>query len=330
MPARAGEAARRKADPLQLAADPRAARRCAARVAHEVAHLVHLNHGPDFQALVARLFGPGLAEAKAALRRVGPRLRGSGAGLADRAGGGGGGCGWRGWRFGGCCCGRERLVELLLASARRSRRACHRLLLRIALVGRRQCRSACRWRRPSADAVRVDRAGRRRPPPRARCQSGIGTWVSNCSTGRLATAPIMKSWKARAGAVPPGRPGNGAIVVAAHPDAGGQPARKADEPAVLVGGGGAGLAGDRAADLRGAAGAGAGPPLEQVGHLRRHPGRDQHALFVVLVLVEQGAVGGGHPADAVGRDRDARRATAAKARVMSISRTRWCRAPSTG
>jgi predicted metal-dependent hydrolase len=44
-------------------------------VAHEVAHLVHLNHGPEFKALEARLFGPGLADAKAALRRVGPRLR---------------------------------------------------------------------------------------------------------------------------------------------------------------------------------------------------------------------------------------------------------------
>jgi len=44
-------------------------------VSHEVAHLVHLNHGPQFKALEARLFGPGLAEAKAALRRVGPRLR---------------------------------------------------------------------------------------------------------------------------------------------------------------------------------------------------------------------------------------------------------------
>lgn len=44
-------------------------------VAHEVAHLVHLNHGPEFKALEARLFGPGLAEAKAALRLVGPRLR---------------------------------------------------------------------------------------------------------------------------------------------------------------------------------------------------------------------------------------------------------------
>jgi predicted metal-dependent hydrolase len=44
-------------------------------VSHEVAHLVHLNHGPDFKALEARLFGPGLSEAKAALRRVGPRLR---------------------------------------------------------------------------------------------------------------------------------------------------------------------------------------------------------------------------------------------------------------
>jgi predicted metal-dependent hydrolase len=43
--------------------------------AHEVAHLVHLNHGPAFKALEARLFGTGVAEAKAALRRIGPRIR---------------------------------------------------------------------------------------------------------------------------------------------------------------------------------------------------------------------------------------------------------------
>jgi len=44
-------------------------------VAHEVAHLVHLHHGPEFKALEARLFGPGVARAKAGLRRAGPRLR---------------------------------------------------------------------------------------------------------------------------------------------------------------------------------------------------------------------------------------------------------------
>ena len=44
-------------------------------VAHEVAHLVHLHHGPEFKALEAQLFGPGLAQAKAELRRIGPRLR---------------------------------------------------------------------------------------------------------------------------------------------------------------------------------------------------------------------------------------------------------------
>ena len=44
-------------------------------VAHEVAHLVHLNHGAEFKALEARLFGPGLAQARAELRLVGPRLR---------------------------------------------------------------------------------------------------------------------------------------------------------------------------------------------------------------------------------------------------------------
>lgn len=43
--------------------------------AHEVAHLVHLNHGPEFKALEARLFGPGVAQARSELRRIGPRLR---------------------------------------------------------------------------------------------------------------------------------------------------------------------------------------------------------------------------------------------------------------
>lgn len=44
-------------------------------VAHEVAHMRHLDHGPEFKALEAALFGRGLAEAKADLRRLGPRLR---------------------------------------------------------------------------------------------------------------------------------------------------------------------------------------------------------------------------------------------------------------
>ena len=44
-------------------------------VAHEVAHLVHLDHGSRFKELEARLYGVGLAAAKADLRRLGPRLR---------------------------------------------------------------------------------------------------------------------------------------------------------------------------------------------------------------------------------------------------------------
>ena len=43
--------------------------------AHEVAHLLHLDHGAQFKALEARLYGSGLAQAKADLRRLGPRLR---------------------------------------------------------------------------------------------------------------------------------------------------------------------------------------------------------------------------------------------------------------
>jgi hypothetical protein len=44
-------------------------------VAHEVAHLVHLDHSARFKTLEARLFGPGLSEAKASLGHIGPRLR---------------------------------------------------------------------------------------------------------------------------------------------------------------------------------------------------------------------------------------------------------------
>ena len=44
-------------------------------VAHEVAHLVHLDHSARFKALEAKLYGSGLREAKAALRKLGPRLR---------------------------------------------------------------------------------------------------------------------------------------------------------------------------------------------------------------------------------------------------------------
>jgi predicted metal-dependent hydrolase len=56
---------------------PPAARRYV--VAHEVAHLVHLNHGPKFKALEEQLFakdsGGDVVAARGLLRRVGPRLK---------------------------------------------------------------------------------------------------------------------------------------------------------------------------------------------------------------------------------------------------------------
>jgi predicted metal-dependent hydrolase len=45
-----------------------------ATVAHEVAHLVHLNHGPDFHALVADLLGADPKPARAWLKREGAAL----------------------------------------------------------------------------------------------------------------------------------------------------------------------------------------------------------------------------------------------------------------
>jgi hypothetical protein len=45
-----------------------------ATVAHEVAHRVHMNHGPDFHALVERLLGVDPKPARLWLRRHGPSL----------------------------------------------------------------------------------------------------------------------------------------------------------------------------------------------------------------------------------------------------------------
>ncbi|HZG09825.1 MAG TPA: SprT family zinc-dependent metalloprotease [Allosphingosinicella sp.] len=45
-----------------------------ATVAHEVAHRVHMNHGPEFHALVEQLFGADPAPARLWLRREGPPL----------------------------------------------------------------------------------------------------------------------------------------------------------------------------------------------------------------------------------------------------------------
>ena len=43
--------------------------------AHEVAHRRHMNHGPEFKALEAELYGGDAAAARAELRALGPRLK---------------------------------------------------------------------------------------------------------------------------------------------------------------------------------------------------------------------------------------------------------------
>lgn len=50
-------------------------------VAHEVAHRLHMNHGPQFRALEAQLFAGDAGAARLLLRRLGPRLKRVGRGL---------------------------------------------------------------------------------------------------------------------------------------------------------------------------------------------------------------------------------------------------------
>jgi predicted metal-dependent hydrolase len=49
-------------------------------VAHEVAHRLHMDHGPAFKAAEERLFGGPVAEPRSELRRLGPSLRAVGRG----------------------------------------------------------------------------------------------------------------------------------------------------------------------------------------------------------------------------------------------------------
>lgn len=44
-------------------------------VAHEVAHRRHMNHGPEFRALEAELYGADVSSARSELRALGPRLK---------------------------------------------------------------------------------------------------------------------------------------------------------------------------------------------------------------------------------------------------------------
>ncbi|MBO9714758.1 SprT family zinc-dependent metalloprotease [Sphingomonas sp.] len=65
----------------RLALAPAFVRR--ATVAHEVAHRVHMNHGPAFHALVAQLFGADPTPAREWLRRHGAQLHWIGRGAAE-------------------------------------------------------------------------------------------------------------------------------------------------------------------------------------------------------------------------------------------------------
>ena len=80
IPVALGELLERRRDPYswRLILAPDYVRR--ATVAHEVAHRVHLNHGPEFHAFVAELLGADPKPARAwlkregaALHRIGPR-----------------------------------------------------------------------------------------------------------------------------------------------------------------------------------------------------------------------------------------------------------------
>ena len=47
-------------------------------VAHEVAHRIHMNHGPEFKALELKLYGAGVVAARSELRALSARLKGIG------------------------------------------------------------------------------------------------------------------------------------------------------------------------------------------------------------------------------------------------------------
>ena len=127
-------------DPLELAADPRAARRPPLRRRARGRALRASRPRPRFKALEARLFGPGLAAAKAALRRIGPRLRRIGRGDY-----------------------RLRLTRRMLGLARRIwRRPAAAAAAAAGMPGRAPAASGSRCRRAGPSAASADSSGLRR------------------------------------------------------------------------------------------------------------------------------------------------------------------------
>ena len=298
-------------DPLELAADPRAARRCGATSSRTRSRISSTSTTAPSSRRSRR--GSTARASPKRRRRYGASGRGCGGsgGGVDRAAAGGG---WRlaaaaaagGWRL-RLLLRREGLVELLLASARRCRRAGPSAAAadspaRGGGVPSGMPFSSTIGAMPLASIALVAVhlfLGRQLPVGHRHLglellDRAVGDGDAHEIVERARRARCRPA--ARRPARASSRPIHTPVV---------RPLEKPMNQPSLLERGGAGLAGDRAADLRRAAGAGQHRRLQQVGHLGRDPWRDQHALLVAFVLVEHAAVGGDDAADAVGRDRDA-------------------------